>query len=88
MSTVTSKDGTQIDFEDWGPNPAQPLVFHHGWPLSTDNWDTQMQSFVGNGYRVVAHERAGMRCGTTRCGSGTGPVRTSAEMSGNHAQDS
>src|SRR5689334_10508582 len=59
MPTVTAEDGTQIFFKDWGPRHAQPLVFHHGWPLSADEWDNQMLFFVANGYRVVAHDRRG-----------------------------
>ena len=59
MSTITTKDGTEIYFKDWGPREAQPLVFHHGWPLSSDDWDTQMLFFLGKGYRVVAHDRRG-----------------------------
>jgi non-heme chloroperoxidase len=59
MNTITTKDGTQIYFKDWGPRSAQPVVFHHGWPLSSDDWDAQMLFFVGKGYRVVAHDRRG-----------------------------
>jgi len=59
MTTVTTKDGVQIFYKDWGPKSAQPIVFHHGWPLSADDWDTQMLHFVGKGYRVVAHDRRG-----------------------------
>jgi non-heme chloroperoxidase len=59
MSTITTKDGTQIYFKDWGPKHAQPVVFHHGWPLSADDWDNQMLYFVAKGYRVVAHDRRG-----------------------------
>ena len=59
MSTVTTKDGTQIFFKDWGPKAARPIVFHHGWPLSADDWDAQMLFFLGKGYRVVAHDRRG-----------------------------
>lgn len=59
MSTITTKDGTQIYFKDWGPKNAQPIVFHHGWPLSADDWDAQMLFFLGQGYRVVAHDRRG-----------------------------
>ena len=59
MSTVTTKDGVTIFYKDWGPKNAQPIVFHHGWPLSADDWDTQMLYFVGKGYRVVAHDRRG-----------------------------
>ncbi len=59
MNTVTTKDGTQIYFKDWGPKEAQPIMFHHGWPLSSDDWDTQMLFFVRQGFRVVAHDRRG-----------------------------
>src|SRR4030042_5759473 len=59
MTTVTTKDGVEIYYKDWGPKTAQPIVFHHGWPLSADDWDTQMLYFVGKGYRVVAHDRRG-----------------------------
>src|SRR5215208_6063934 len=59
MSTVTTKDGTEIYYKDWGPKNAQPIVFHHGWPLSGDDWDTQMLYFLGKGYRVIAHDRRG-----------------------------
>lgn len=59
MQYVTTKDGAQIFFKDWGPRSAQPLVFHHGWPLSSDDWDTQMLFFLDKGYRVVAHDRRG-----------------------------
>ena len=59
MNMITSKDGTQIYFKDWGPKNAQPMVFHHGWPLSADDWDDQMLFFVAKGYRVVAHDRRG-----------------------------
>jgi non-heme chloroperoxidase len=59
MPRVTTKDGTQIFYKDWGPKDAQPIVFHHGWPLSSDDWDAQMLFFLANGYRVVAHDRRG-----------------------------
>src|SRR3954449_90816 len=59
MSTITTKDGTQIYFKDWGPKNAQPVMFHHGWPLSADDWDNQMLFFVANGFRVIAHDRRG-----------------------------
>jgi non-heme chloroperoxidase len=59
MSTITTKDGTEIFFKDWGPKSAQPIVFHHGWPLTADDWDTQMLYFLSKGYRVVAHDRRG-----------------------------
>jgi non-heme chloroperoxidase len=59
MSTITTKDGTEIFYKDWGPKNAQPIVFHHGWPLSADDWDTQMLFFLGKGYRVIAHDRRG-----------------------------
>lgn len=56
---ITTKDGARIFYKDWGPKKAQPIVFHHGWPLSSDDWDTQMLFFLSNGYRVVAHDRRG-----------------------------
>ena len=56
---VTTKDGVKIYYKDWGPRDAQPIVFHHGWPLSADDWDAQMLFFLGEGYRVVAHDRRG-----------------------------
>lgn len=59
MNTITTKDGVQIFYKDWGPKTAQPIVFHHGWPLSSDDWDTQMLYFAGKGYRVIAHDRRG-----------------------------
>src|SRR5690348_13973578 len=59
MSTITSGDGTIIYYKDWGPKNAQPIVFHHGWPLCADDWDAQMLYFAGKGYRVVAHDRRG-----------------------------
>jgi non-heme chloroperoxidase len=59
MTTVTIKDGVEIFYKDWGPKDAQPVVFHHGWPLSSDDWDNQMLFLVGNGYRVVGIDRRG-----------------------------
>jgi len=59
MTTVTTKDGVEIFYKDWGPKSAQPIVFHHGWPLSSDDWDNQMLFFVGKGYRVVGIDRRG-----------------------------
>jgi len=57
MPYVTSEDGVEIFYKDWGV--GQPIVFSHGWPLSSDDWDAQMLFFVGEGYRVVAHDRRG-----------------------------
>jgi non-heme chloroperoxidase len=57
MSTITTDDGTQIYYKDWGA--GQPIVFSHGWPLSSDDWDAQMMYFVTRGFRVVAHDRRG-----------------------------
>ncbi len=54
---ITTKDGTQIYYKDWGG--GQPIVFHHGWPLSADDWDAQMMFFLSKGYRVIAHDRRG-----------------------------
>ncbi|BDG74301.1 chloroperoxidase [Roseomonas fluvialis] len=59
MGMITTQDGTQIFFKDWGPKDAQPIVFHHGWPLSGDDWDAQMLFFLREGYRVIAHDRRG-----------------------------
>jgi non-heme chloroperoxidase len=59
MPTITTRDGTEIFFKDWGSKQAQPLVFHHGWPLSSDDWDNQMLFFAANGFRVVALDRRG-----------------------------
>ena len=59
MSFVTTNDGVEIYFKDWGPKDAQPIHFHHGWPLSADDWDTQMLFFLEHGYRVIAHDRRG-----------------------------
>ncbi|WP_342636415.1 alpha/beta hydrolase [Rhizobium azibense] len=59
MGFVTTVDDVQIFYKDWGPRDAQPIVFHHGWPLSSDDWDAQMLFFLSKGYRVVAHDRRG-----------------------------
>src|SRR5262245_11723088 len=59
MNTITTKDGTEIFYKDWGPRSAQPIVFQHGWPLSADDWATQMLYFLDKGYRVIAHDRRG-----------------------------
>ncbi|MEI9947787.1 MAG: alpha/beta hydrolase [Pseudomonadota bacterium] len=58
-STITTKDSTVIYYKDWGPKSAQPIVFHHGWPLSADDWDGQMLYFLEQGFRVIAHDRRG-----------------------------
>jgi len=57
MTTITTRDGTEIFYKDWGS--GQPIVFHHGWPLSADDWDNQMLFFLDKGYRVIAHDRRG-----------------------------
>jgi non-heme chloroperoxidase len=57
--TITTDDGTRIFFKDLGPRTATPIVFHHGWPLSADDWDNQMMFFLQNGFRVIAHDRRG-----------------------------
>ena len=59
MDMITTSDGTRIFFKDWGPKDAQAIVFHHGWPLSADEWDSQMMFFLGHGFRVIAHDRRG-----------------------------
>ena len=68
MDTLTLKDGTLIYYKDWGK--GQPLFFHHGWPLSADDWDAQMMFFLDRGYRVIAHDRRGHgRSTQTVCGN-------------------
>jgi len=57
MPTIATKDGTEIFYKDWGS--GQPIVFSHGWPLSADDWDTQMLFFMNHGFRVIAHDRRG-----------------------------
>jgi non-heme chloroperoxidase len=57
MGTITTKDGVEIFYKDWGK--GQPIVFHHGWPLSADDWDSQMLFFLHQGFRVIAHDRRG-----------------------------
>jgi non-heme chloroperoxidase len=57
MTTITTKDGTQIYYKDWGA--GQPVVFSHGWPLSADSWESQMMFLASNGYRCIAHDRRG-----------------------------
>jgi len=59
MPHFTTCDGTRIFYKDWGPESAQPIIFHHGWPLSADDWDNQMMFFLSQGYRVIAHDRRG-----------------------------
>jgi non-heme chloroperoxidase len=59
MAYVTTKDGVDIFYKDWGPRDAQVLFFHHGWPLSSDDWDAQLLFFLNEGFRVVAHDRRG-----------------------------
>jgi len=59
MDTIKTADGVSIFFKDWGPREALPIVFHHGWPLSADDWDTQMMFFLEQGFRVIAHDRRG-----------------------------
>ncbi|RKR75925.1 alpha/beta fold hydrolase [Frondihabitans australicus] len=59
MGYVTTDDGAEIYFKDWGDADAQPIVFHHGWPLSSDDWDAQMLYFLAEGFRVVASDRRG-----------------------------
>ena len=59
MGMISTKDGAEIFYKDWGSKDAQPIMFHHGWPLSSEDWDAQMLFFVGHGYRVVASDRRG-----------------------------
>ena len=59
MNMLTTRDGARIFYKDLGPREAQPIVFHHGWPLSSDDWDNQLMFFLAEGYRVIAHDRRG-----------------------------
>ncbi|MEP9360245.1 alpha/beta hydrolase [Sphingomonas sp. KR3-1] len=59
MAFLKTADGTEIFYKDWGPKTAQPVWFHHGWPLTSDDWDAQMMFFLLNGFRVIAHDRRG-----------------------------
>ena len=61
MPTIKTNDGAEIFYKDWSAKngSGQPIVFHHGWPLSADDWDTQMLFFLKQGYRVIAHDRRG-----------------------------
>ena len=59
MPKFTTRDGSDIFYKDWGSKDAQPIVFHHGWPLSADDWDNQMLFFLSEGFRVIAHDRRG-----------------------------
>ena len=59
MPFITTADGTDIFYKDWGPKTSKPIVFHHGWPLSADDWDNQLMFFLGQDYRVIAHDRRG-----------------------------
>ncbi|CAN7158705.1 alpha/beta hydrolase [Bosea sp. LjRoot90] len=59
MPTIVTSDGVSIFYKDWGPKDRQPIMFHHGWPLSADDWDNQMLFFLGRGFRVIAHDRRG-----------------------------
>jgi non-heme chloroperoxidase len=59
MDLIQTTDGISIFYKDWGPRDAQTIMFHHGWPLSADDWDAQMMFFLSHGYRVIAHDRRG-----------------------------
>src|ERR1700710_2095050 len=67
MPYVTTRDGVEIFYKDWGE--GQPIVFSHGWPLSSDDWDNRMLFFLDKGYRVIAHDRRG-HGRSTQIGSG------------------
>jgi non-heme chloroperoxidase len=70
MAMITTSDGTSLFYKDWGSKDAQPIMFHHGWPLSADDWDNQMLFFLSHGYRVIAHDRRGHgRSGQTDSGN-------------------
>jgi len=59
MSTITTQEGTILFYKDWGAKTAKPIMFHHGWPSCSDDWDNQMMFFLAHGYRVIAHDRRG-----------------------------
>ena len=81
MTTISTQDGTRIFFKDWGPRDAQPIVFHHGWPLSADDWDNQMLFFLREGYRgsrtTGAATAARRTCGTATTWTPTRPMSLS-----------
>jgi non-heme chloroperoxidase len=60
MPFIKTRDGTEIFYKDWGS--GEPLVFHHGWPLTADDWDAQLMFFLSKGFRVIAHDRRGATC--------------------------
>ncbi|MBK6509331.1 MAG: alpha/beta hydrolase [Haliea sp.] len=69
MDSISTTDGVRIYFKDWGK--GQPILFHHGWPLSSDDWDAQMMFFLNKGFRVIAHNRRGHgRSSQTDTGNG------------------
>lgn len=59
MPYITAQDNTSIYYKDFGPRDAQPIMFHHGWPLSSDDWDAQILYFLAKGFRVIASDRRG-----------------------------
>ena len=59
MDFIETQDGVRLFYKDWGPREAAPIMFHHGWPLSADDWDAQMMFFLAHGFRVIAHDRRG-----------------------------
>ena len=59
MAVFKTKEGVELYYKDWGPKDARPIMFHHGWPLSSDDWDAQMLFFLSHGFRVIAHDRRG-----------------------------
>ena len=82
MPTITTNDGTEIFYKDWGS--GQPIVFSHGWPLSADDWDTQLLFFMHHGYRVIAHDRRGHgRSTQTADGHGQGALRRHCRLLAN-----
>ena len=78
MSTITTKDGTQIYYKDWGK--GQPIVFSHGWPQIPDDWDGQMLFFGQHGYCVIAHDRRGIGAPTRRGNAKTFRQTTKTSM--------
>ena len=84
MSFITTKDGTQIYYKDWGQ--GQPIVFSHGWPLTADAFEDQMFFLAANGYRCIAHDRRGHgRSGQSWDGNDMTPMQTISPRSSNHS---
>ena len=89
MSTITTKDGTEIFYKDWGPKSAQPIVFHHGWPLSGASWEKQTAALLAAGHRVITYDRRGFGR-STKAGTGYNydvRPRTAQDRSASHRSE-